>query len=306
MTEPLSPVGIFVPDDNYDLIARLIEPGSNVKINDPSGQLSIEIFIGDSDYLRDRVKKNKNCFVMTEPPEIQKYESEFLNSFDFIAGPQFSYLGKRENLLVFNPIIPHFVGVQFPLRDKPKSIWRGGSRTKSSNNSPIIKLSVSEILELKMQKKKSLTAIVSSKKMTPQQVDRINFIKFLERNSKIPIQIYGGITSPIDDKLSALMHSTHHISIENSAHNDYWTEKFADSLLALNYTFYCGAPNLDNYFDNSVFSEISLNNYKVAQSVIEESFLHQPVDLEKLISARTKLVRDYSLMGLIRRITPLL
>jgi hypothetical protein len=229
-----------------------------------------------------------------------------LDGFDFIAGPKFAYLEQRKNLLVTNPIIPHFVGVQFPLKDKPKSLWRGRSRSKLSNNFPIIKLSISELLELKMQKKNSLTAIVSSKKMTSQQVDRINFIKFLERNSKIPIKIFGGIASPVEDKLTALINSTHHIAIENSSHSDYWTEKFADSLLALNYTFYCGAPNLDSYFDNSVFQEISLNNFKAAQSVIEESFFHHSVDLEKLISARTKLVRDYSLMGLIRRIVPLL
>lgn len=302
MSENLIPVGVFVADDNRALFERTIEQNSNVHINDLNRRYPLEIFIGDSPYIQEVSRGGARCFVLTEPPEIFSYATNFLDRFDFLAGPKFSYLGQRENVIVSNPIIPFFVGVELPIRRKLNFVTRKLPQFMVDQRMPIVKFSIDELMEFEMRKTKSISVIISSKRMTPQQIDRINFIKFMERNSKIPLKIYGGLTAPIRDKYSVLANSTHHIAIENSTHDDYWTEKFADSLLSLNHTFYCGAPNLPDYFSNSVFDMISLNNFKKSQATIEESFFSRPVDVVGLRSERTRLIHENSLTGLIRKI----
>jgi hypothetical protein len=302
MSELSIPVGVFVADDNQALFERTVEPGSTVYINDQTRRYRLEIFIGDSPYIQKESRGSTRCFVLTEPPEIFIYDKNFLDRFDFLAGPKFSYLGERENIIISNPIIPFFVGVEMPIQRKQNFVTKRIPQFTSHQRMPVVKFSIPELLELEMRKTKSLSVIVSSKKMTPQQIDRINFVKFLERNSKIPLKIYGGLTAPIRDKYSVLANSTHHIAIENSLHDDYWTEKFADSLLSLNHTFYCGAPNLSDYFSNSIFDTISLNNFKRSQAIIEESFFSCPVDLVGLRNERVKLIHENSLMSLIRKI----
>jgi len=306
MAEIPFPVGVFVSDDNYKLIERLVDPDSTVRINDLNQHFPIEIFVGQSKYTNKKTRNSKSCFILTEPPEIFTYDQDFLDRFDFIAGPRFPYLSSRKNLIDNNPIIPFFVGVQLPVKSNYSLINKLQFLSNSKSNSIKIDLSISDILKIEMNKTKSISAIISSKRMTPQQNDRINFIEYLQKNSRIPIKIFGGLTSPIRDKFTILSNSTHHIAIENSSHKDYWTEKMADSLLSLNFTFYCGAPNLNEYFDDSIFQEISLSNFKTAQLAIEETFFNYSIDLDHLKSERLRLIRDHSLMGLIRRVLLLL
>jgi hypothetical protein len=239
---------------------------------------------------------------LTEPPDIYSYDLDFLDTFDFVAGPKFSYLSDRESFIVSNPIIPFFVGVELPVESKFESMARRIHYFKKSRKLPIVKFSVSELMQIDMRKTKSLSVIISSKKMTQQQIDRINFVQYLERNSRIPIKIFGGLAKPIRDKFTILSSSTHHIAIENSSHRDYWTEKFADSLLSLNHTFYCGAPNLSSYFDESIFDAISLSSFKESKAIIEDTFFNKLVDLDKLKSERAKLLHENSLLGLIRKV----
>ena len=108
------------------------------------------------------------------------------------------------------------------------------------------------------------------------------------------------------DKFQILANSTHHLAIENSTHNDYWTEKLSDSILALNYTFYAGAPNLADYFDDSIFSAISLSNFKGATKSIEEQYYGRSIDIEHLMLERLKLINDYSLARLIDKVCNLI
>jgi hypothetical protein len=251
-------------------------------------------------------RKNKSCFVMTEPPEILLYESNFLDSFDYVIGPSFEYLSSRQNLIVNNPILPYFVGIDFPIRNKLRKFAELSLPLRRKRPLPIVKYSISELIELEMNKTKSVSVIISSKIMTNQQLNRIKFIQFMERNSKIPMRIHGGLTKSIGDKFEILSKSTHHIAIENSSHNDYWTEKLADSLLALNYTFYSGAPNIHEYFDKSILEDLSLSDFKAAQHKIEETFFTQTVDLDLLESERRKLLNDYSLVGLIEKVSKLI
>lgn len=304
MTSQLVPVGVFVPDDNQQLIERMIPPSyiSKVHVNDHTRHFPIDIFIGQSESFAKRLNKNKSCFVLTEPPEIFTYSSSFLDHFDFVAGPNFQYLNNRKNFLTCNPIIPYFVGVDFPRRSNIKSRNYLKPLRRSKPLLPRVKFSIDDLIRLQMEKTKSLSAIVSSKQMTPHQVDRVNFIKYLENNSRIPLTISGDLKAPVQDKFSILRHSTHHIAIENSIHNDYWTEKLADSILALNFTFYAGAPNLEEYFDKATFQPISLRNFKQATQLIEHTFFSSPVDVDILRQERLKLINENSLMGLVKKL----
>ena len=302
------PVGIFVSDDSAHSFQRLIpsESKSRILLNDINSKTSLDIYIGNSKYIAMRKKKNRNCFVVTEPPEILQYENTFLDFFDIVAGPKFAYLGNRRNFLVNNPIIPYFVGIDYPITGRLKLMNRSFHWKNASDPLPIVKFEIQDLLNFELKKEKSLSVIVSAKRMTPQQEDRIRFVRYLKRNSKIPIKIFGGLTKPVGDKFQILANSTHHLAIENSTHNDYWTEKLSDSILALNYTFYAGAPNLADYFDDSIFSAISLSNFKGATKSIEEQYYGRSIDIEHLMLERLKLINDYSLARLIDKVCNLI
>jgi len=299
-------VSVYVPKDSAQVYERAIDKSfrSRIDINYANPKSSLDIFIGSSEFTEDmKNNKKKSCFVMTEPPEILLYESNFLDNFDYIIGPSFEYLSGRQNLIINNPILPYFVGIDFPIRNRLIKMAELALPLRIKKPLPIVKYSISELIELEMHKTKSVSVIISSKVMTNQQINRIKFVQFMERNSKIPLRIHGGLTKSVSDKFEILSKSTHHIAIENSSHNDYWTEKLADSILALNYTFYSGAPNIHEYFDKTILGDLSLSDFKAAQHNIEEIFFTQTVDLDLLRSEREKLLNDYSLLGLIEKVS---
>ena len=106
---------------------------------------------------------------------------------------------------------------------------------------------------------------------------------------KIPIEIFGRGIRDVSDKFSVLQTSTHHIALENSIHKKYWTEKFSDSLLSLNHTFYSGAPDITEKFDTNSVTRINLDDFESALSKIEDKFLNHSIDYEVLEKDRQKL-----------------
>ncbi len=72
--------------------------------------------------------------------------------------------------------------------------------------------------------------------------DTIN--KYFEKE----IEFFGKNINPIHDKADALLRYKFSICIENSSINDYWTEKFADPILAYTIPIYYGCMNIEDYY----------------------------------------------------------
>ena len=55
------------------------------------------------------------------------------------------------------------------------------------------------------------------------------------------------------------------IAVENSAHDNYFTEKIIDALLSECLPFYWGCPNFATHIDPRAFITLPLNDFAAAQ-----------------------------------------
>ena len=132
-------------------------------------------------------------------------------------------------------------------------------------------------------KSKSISAIVSSKIKEPEQALHINFLHWLEAHgSDVDLfgrdnlhgfhRYLGALTTR--DKSPGLMPYRYTIAVENSVHNNYFTEKIIDALLSECLPFYWGCPNLAAHIDPRAFITLPLNNFAAAQQIIEDAIAH--------------------------------
>jgi hypothetical protein len=195
--------------------------------------------------------REKIAFVVTEPPEIEKFKIKFLEQFGVVFAPEFEYLKVLCDV--------QFVGGLLP--------WQAGyffENNKSQVITPFKKIenSWSEIRPIK------LSVITSSKDYTPHQKLRLKFIEYLS-NKVDGIEIFGRGFREIKDKAEILLQSRYHLALENSVHNGYWTEKFIDPLICGCQIFYAGDKSLSNQFKG--FVGINLNDFEEAKYIIEKS-----------------------------------
>lgn len=105
----------------------------------------------------------------------------------------------------------------------------------------------------------NMSCVASTKQDLPGHSRRFEFVRQIE-TSNLEIDVFGrGRAKPlINGKLKGLLPYQYSIAIENTAHNDYFTEKVMDCWLSGAVPIYFGASNLEKYFPKESF--IRLNN----------------------------------------------
>ena len=250
--------------------------------------------------------QSKNIFMLVEPPEVYNYRIEYLARFDLVAGPMFEQYTSLPNYLFSQVALPWSVGVSFQdtsLDIRSRLMRKLPGRFRSIlKKEALISFDIAELMQSKLEKDYQLSVITSSKSETPMQKQRLDFIKYLEGRNVVPLKVYGRGFKPIRDKFDVLSKSTHHLALENSSHFGNWTEKLADPILALNRTYYAGAPDINDYFSPGAVLPIDLSNFEKAAEIIEEDFL--TIEYNELIleEARHQLVSEYSFESIVKRI----
>ena len=208
------------------------------------------------------------AFVISEPPEVMRYPKKFLDQFSAVFSPRFDYLQSAHNFVFAEGMLPFHVGF-----DTQKS----GKQMRSLN----------DIREERVPKKYLISVIQSRKNMTLIQKLRLDFIKKLKRD--LPeLEIFGAGTNPVLDKADVLLASKFTISIENSVHEGYWTEKLIDPILCRCVPIYFGDPNILNSFSSPVI--IDIYNYRSSLKEIlktlnnEESMIRLDSDFSKYLN----------------------
>ena len=249
--------------------------------------------------------KNK-IFMLLEPPEVYNYGIEFLQRFTFVVGPNFQEYSNLSNYRFSNVCHPWSVGLLFQDTKsdlKSKLIRKIPSRfQKVFLEAPIVAFSIKDLLSMDFDKTKMLSVITSNKTDTPMQRERIAFIQYLQKRRNIPLEVFGRGYLPIRDKFEILKKSTHHLALENSSHMGNWTEKLSDSILALNKTYYVGAPQMNDYFSNRIVQPIELSDFEKAEAEIVEDFQNNELATEEIFEARIKLVFEYSFESVVKKL----
>jgi hypothetical protein len=143
-----------------------------------------------------------------------------------------------------------------------------------------LKMPISE-LKKPIQKSALFSTVTSSQYQMEGHRLRVNFLKFFQANSKIPLHVFGHDNThqllnyqgslPLREKNLGVLPYKYHFASENSDIPNYMTEKFFDALIGECLLFYWGCPNITEHFDERAFIRLDLRNPPEALRIIENA-----------------------------------
>jgi hypothetical protein len=188
------------------------------------------------------------------------------------------------------------------IRYENVSTWWIGINVRFENEhkfSPQIGQDYDTLSSMLVPKKLNRISIIcSNKNFLPGHRKRL---QFLEKLKKEPISrnidFFGFGNTPVSDKIEAILSYKYHLVLENSIVNDYWSEKFGDSLLGFSLPIYYGCPNIKSYFPENSFIKIDINDFENVVDILEKLILEDPFKkyLPKIIEARNLVLNDYNI-----------
>lgn len=112
---------------------------------------------------------------------------------------------------------------------------------------------------------------------------------------------YGRGYKFVEKKLEGINPYRYHIALENHIGQHHWTEKLSDSFLGLSLPFYCGCPNLEDYFPKESFIPIDMRDPVEAGKVINRAIENNEFEkrLPALQEARRLVIEEYNLANYI-------
>ncbi len=124
--------------------------------------------------------------------------------------------------------------------------------------------------DFKMPQKTKLISIISSdKSITPDHRQRLKFAYALKQHFQDKIDFFGRGINDFENKWDVIEKYKYHIAIENDVIQDYFTEKFTDSILGYSFPIYYGCSNIEHYFSSKVFEKIDIYNIEESINKIE-------------------------------------
>lgn len=120
-----------------------------------------------------------------------------------------------------------------------------------------------------------ISTVLSSKYSNIGQVKRINFIKFLEKQTEV--HVYGDNkwnyknfmgSLPYHKKDNALLPYKYTFNCENHFIPNYFTEKLIDGILSECLVFYTGCLNVKKYIDERAFVYLELSNFEKDAQIV--------------------------------------
>lgn len=99
-----------------------------------------------------------------------------------------------------------------------------------------------------LKKSKDLSSIISTAANTHLHKTRLEFVKYVRDSPDLNLDWYGKGVQELDDKWLGLAEYKYSIAIENSVHNNYFTEKIIDCFLSYTMPIYFGCPNILDFF----------------------------------------------------------
>ncbi len=162
-----------------------------------------------------------------------------------------------------------------------------------------------ELLSMSVpEKKRTASWIVGNANDLPGHLKRLTFLKNIQHDSSLSIDLYGRAIIPIEDKWDGLAPYKYSLAVENTSTDDYWTEKIADCFLSWTVPIYYGCNNIENYFPKDSFIWIDINNPKEAIRKIKKIITKDTWEkrLPALQEARNLVLNRYQLFPFLTEI----
>ncbi len=224
-------------------------------------------------------------FVVSEPENVKRYNPDFLTQFDAIVTSD----RKTQH--------PNRIFVQAGLP------WHIGSMSKSGQflDKPMV---FEDFAEYTPRKTKLVSVVSSNKDFTEEHRERLAFVTKLKEALGEQIDVFGRGINDFSDKKDVLDAYRYHISLENCAIEDYWTEKLSDPYLSLTFPIYHGCPNVTDYFPKNSLKAINIYQPDEAIEIIKEVIASDLAEKNKnhLLEARRRVMHEHNLFGLLAKI----
>jgi hypothetical protein len=229
--------------------------------------------------------KNGRCvYFIVEPRNLKSNSIVFLKQFDSIFGSIPRKFLDRPNFINTQPSLPWHIGVNF------------------NDKNGIVRLKFNDLIEIEPPLINAVSVITSNKNISTAHQQRLTFIYNLKKIMGPDLHIFGRGINPISDKFEALSKYRYHLALENNSQTDYWSEKVADPLIALNKVFYSGGENINHYFSERAVKFIDINNPVETAKLILKSIRDNSweQDLSIIRSEKAKILGAYNFVNIIK------
>jgi hypothetical protein len=199
-------------------------------------------------------RAENTVFISGEPPSLRRYPSRFLSQFATVITCHRDV--KHPNSLFRHQAIPWHVGT-------------GGYHTRSREGVFLDYDKLAAMTPADLPKSRLLSVISSAKSQTRGHQLRLDFVGRLKAALGDEVDVYGFGIREVADKWETIAPYKYHVAIENSAIDDYWTEKLADTFLGGALPIYHGAPNIGKYFEAGALVPVDIRKPEAAVAKIK-------------------------------------
>lgn len=246
-----------------------------------SAKESDVVFVFDDLPSEIKIATKTSVFVASEPKSIKQYDRAFLSQFDVVltTDESTSHPGRKLSQLG----LPWHIGA-----------WSTDGQLLSD---PINYRSFESLYP---KKTKSISVVASNKAYTPGHRARLSFAEKLKGYFGDEIDVFGRNIRGFGDKTEVLLDYRYHVAIENSRHDDYWTEKLSDTYLALTYPIYFGCSNIGEYFPSDSMTSIDIRDVPAAIRTIKKLIESDVAERchQHLETARKKVLEQHNLFNI--------
>lgn len=233
----------------------------------------------------DDIKGKNIIYIQQEPPEVRLPNKDILDYSNLVISP-FNIEHDVEQIIA-PPVLQWTYDINVELKENIGHVF---SNTDSNAN-------LENILYASPPEKKLLCSMIVSKKSFVQgHKDRLNFTADIMDHFKNKIDYYGFGIKELKNKRDAIDPYLFSIAIENSQHENYWTEKIADVYLGHTMPIYHGCKNINNFFPSKSLVNINIYNKDEAIAQIEEC-LNNPDKIynSSVFDARRRVLLEYNM-----------
>ena len=162
-----------------------------------------------------------------------------------------------------------------------------------------------QLVALEMPPKpKTISWVVGNARDLPGHKKRWAFLKHIQQDRSLNIDLFGRAVQFIEDKWDGLAPYKYSLAIENSSSPDYWTEKIADCFLSWSVPITYGCTNLEDYFPPESFIRIHIDpperGLETVKTILEQDNWERRIPALK--EARDRVLHRYQLFPHLSRL----
>ena len=223
----------------------------------------------------------ENTLLLThEPSAVKIHGSDFTAQFAAVATCHEPWALRHPNKIASHPASPWWYGLSCGI-------------------------SYDELKARPQPEKYKIISTVCSSKQQRHTLHRRRFAFTRQLQDMLPeIDFFGHGVCFIKDKAEALDDYRYHVVVENHLCPHYWTEKLADAFLANCLPFYCGCPNIADYFPVDSFITIDINNVEETAKIIRRAIADNAYEkrLAAIAEARRRVLDEHNFYALVSRL----